>query len=54
MWDVSTMDEAVKIAYTHAAPGDVVLLSPANASFDMYADYKERGQAYREAVNRLE
>ena len=54
IWDVSTMDEAVEIAYTHAAPGDVVLLSPANASFDMYADYKERGQAYREAVNRLE
>ena len=54
MWDVVTMDEAVKTAYTHAAPGDVVLLSPANASFDMYADYKERGQAYREAVNRLE
>ena len=54
MWDVATMDEAVKIAYTHAVPGDVVLLSPANASFDMYADYKERGQAYLEAVNRLE
>ena len=54
MWDVATMDEAVNTAYTHAAPGDVVLLSPANASFDMYADYKERGQAYREAVNRLE
>ena len=54
MWDVATMDEAVKIAYTHATPGDVVLLSPANASFDMYVDYKERGQAYREAVNRLE
>ena len=54
MWDVATMDEAVKIAYKHAAPGDVVLLSPANASFDMYADYKERGQAYQEAVNQLE
>jgi UDP-N-acetylmuramoylalanine--D-glutamate ligase len=54
MWNVATMDEAVKIAFTHAAPGDVVLFSPANASFDMYTDYKERGQAYREAVNRLE
>ena len=54
IWDVPTMDEAVKIAYTHAAPGDVVLLSPANASFDMYADYKERGKAFRKAVNQLE
>lgn len=54
IWDAATMDEAVKIAYTHAAPGDVVLLSPANASFDMYVDYKARGQAYREAVNQLE
>lgn len=54
MWNAATMDEAVTSAHAHAAPGDVVLLSPANASFDMYADYKERGQAYREAVNRLE
>ncbi len=54
MWNAATMDEAVKTAYSHAAPGDVVLLSPANASFDMYSDYKERGQAFREAVIQLE
>ena len=46
-----TMTEAVQIAYRHAAAGDVVLLSPANASFDMYTDYKARGAAFKEAVS---
>lgn len=46
MSQASTMDEAVDCAYTHATPGDIVLLSPANASFDMYANYKERGGAF--------
>lgn len=47
----STMDAAVEFAYTHAKQGDVVLLSPANASFDMYKDYKERGEVFKNAVN---
>ncbi len=46
MSHASTMDEAVDCAYTHATPGDIVLLSPANASFDMYENYKERGNAF--------
>jgi len=53
-WDATTMGEAVRTAYSHAVPGDVVLLSPANASFDMFDDYKSRGCAFREAVNQLE
>ena len=52
--DVGTMIDAVELAYSQATPGDVVLLSPANASFDMFTDYKARGQAFREAVNHLE
>ena len=52
--DAATMSDAIEIAYSQAAPGDVVLLSPANASFDMFTDYKVRGQAFREAVNHLE
>ena len=49
-----TMAEAVQIAYQHATAGDVVLLSPANASFDMYTDYKARGTAFKAAVQELQ
>jgi len=48
-----TMAEAVQVAHKHAVPGDVVLLSPANASFDMYSDYKARGTDFKEAVDAL-
>lgn len=49
-----TMAQAVQVAYKLAAPGDVVLLSPANASFDMYTDYKARGANFKAAVDALE
>jgi len=49
----TSMDEAVFKAQAWAAPGDVVLLSPACASFDMYVNYEERGRNFREAVNCL-
>ena len=49
-----TMTEAVQIAYKYASAGDVVLLSPANASFDMYTDYKARGIAFKDAVHTLQ
>ena len=49
-----TMTEAVQRAYKRAAPGDVVLLSPANASFDMYTDYKARGANFKAAVDTLQ
>ncbi len=53
MQNATSMKEAVEYAYTHAAPGDIVLLSPANASFDMYSDYKERGEDFKNTVNSL-
>ena len=49
-----TMAEAVQAAYKLASPGDVVLLSPANASFDMYTDYKARGADFKAAVDALQ
>lgn len=46
----ATMDEAVAISATLARPGDAVLLSPACSSFDMFRDYKDRGDAFVRAV----
>jgi UDP-N-acetylmuramoylalanine--D-glutamate ligase len=45
--------DAVRAAAADAVPGDVVLLSPACASFDAYRDYEERGEHFRELVARL-
>jgi UDP-N-acetylmuramoylalanine--D-glutamate ligase len=47
------MNEAVSIAFSRSNSGDVVLLSPACSSFDMYEDYADRGTAFRTAVERL-
>jgi len=48
-----TMLQAVKHAHSLARPGDTVLLSPACASLDQYADYQARGRAFVEAIRRL-
>jgi UDP-N-acetylmuramoylalanine--D-glutamate ligase len=47
-----SMDEAVAQAAQAAHPGDSVLLSPACASFDMFRDYRHRGEVFRRAVER--
>lgn len=49
---VSTLLEAVKEASTAARSGDVVLLSPACASFDQFQNYQERGKVFVQAVER--
>ncbi|HEX2765798.1 MAG TPA: UDP-N-acetylmuramoyl-L-alanine--D-glutamate ligase [Candidatus Limnocylindria bacterium] len=46
----ASMDEAVAAAARHAEPGDVVILAPAAASFDMFEDYAARGEAFRRAA----
>lgn len=45
-----TMKDIVSAAIQHAQPGDVVLLSTACASFDMFSDYKDRGQQFKAEV----
>lgn len=48
-----TLQHAVELAAAKAEPGDRVLLSPACASFDMFRDYEERGDLFRQQVEAL-
>ena len=47
------MSEAVKVAYKIAERGDTVLLSPACASFDLFKNYEDRGDQFKEAIKNL-
>jgi len=51
--EADTLENAVKEGYKRAKNGDIVLLSPACASFDMFRDYEDRGEQFKEIVNRL-
>jgi len=50
---VETLEGAVHDAAKHARPGDVVLLSPACSSFDMFRDYADRGRVFKKLVHAL-
>jgi UDP-N-acetylmuramoylalanine--D-glutamate ligase len=50
---VDDMEAAVRDAHRHAQPGDVVLLSPACSSFDMFRNYAERGKVFKSLVQAL-
>ena len=50
---VYSMDDAVEEAFSLAEPNDTVLLSPACSSFDMFQNYIERGNLFKNAVNAL-
>jgi len=53
MTEAATLRDAVDLAAQGASPGDVVLLSPACASFDMFADYQDRGRQFKALVHAL-
>jgi UDP-N-acetylmuramoylalanine--D-glutamate ligase len=51
--DAGSMNEAVEAAYELAERGDTVLLSPCCASFDLFKNYEDRGDQFRECVRKL-
>ena len=51
---VETLDHAVQIAAEVAKAGDIVLLAPACASFDQFANYEQRGRIFKDLVHKLE
>ncbi|GAB5475858.1 MAG: UDP-N-acetylmuramoyl-L-alanine--D-glutamate ligase [Maribacter sp.] len=53
MVETFAMSEAVKVAYKIAERGDMVLLSPACASFDLFENYEDRGNQFKEAIKNL-
>lgn len=50
---VNTMEEAVEAAFESSSPGEAILLSPACASWDMYADFEKRGEHFKACVKAL-
>ncbi|MBW3546445.1 MAG: UDP-N-acetylmuramoyl-L-alanine--D-glutamate ligase, partial [Bacteroidetes bacterium] len=48
--ETTKINEAVQLAKEMARPGDVILLSPACASFDLFKNYEDRGDQFKEVV----
>ena len=53
IYKCSSLEQAVQRARSVAKSGEIVLLSPASASFDMFKDYADRGRKFKEYVNNL-
>lgn len=53
IYDCADLEAAVARAWALAVPGDVVILSPASASFDRFKNFEERGKAFKNYVNAL-
>ena len=49
----NTLEEAVRLARTHAVSGDIVTLSPACAAFDQFKNFMVRGETYKKLIQEL-
>lgn len=52
-FEFDTLQPAVEFCFRQAKPGDQILFSPAGASYDLFKDYQDRGNAFKEIVNKL-
>jgi len=52
-YKVNSLEDAARRAFNVASPGDIVLFSPMCSSFDMFRDYKERGNVFKKIVGSL-
>ena len=52
-FEVKSMEEAVKLAYAHTAAGSVCVLSPGSASYNLFRDYEDRGEQFKQWVRSL-
>lgn len=50
---VDTLEEATKLAYNDSNEGDIILLSPACASWDQFESFEKRGELYKQVINSL-
>ena len=50
---IRDMKEAISLSQEHSQPRDIVLLSPASASFNMFKSYEDRGNQFKDLVNQL-
>ncbi len=53
IYDCADLKEAAERARALAKPGDVVIMSPASASFDRFKNFEERGNVFKNLVNTL-
>lgn len=53
IYKVKTLEKAIQKAKEHAKPKQIVLFSPASASFDMFKNFEERGNKFKELVKKL-